>query len=104
MDELLRDFIAETIEHLEVLDRDLVAPERNPGETKILDDAFRSVHSIKGACGFLGLKRIEALLHAAETLLGKIRDGGLPATAGVSAATALLGACDRAKSLVAELA
>jgi two-component system, chemotaxis family, sensor kinase CheA len=102
MDELLRDFIAETNEHLAILDRDLVAIERIPDDGKLIGDAFRSVHSIKGACGFLGLKRLEILLHAAENLLGKIRDGALtatPATIGT-----LLGACDRAKTIVAALA
>lgn len=103
MDELLRDFIAETNEHLAVLDRDLVAIEQGPGDnSQLLDDAFRSVHSIKGTCSFLGLKRIETLLHAAENLLGKIRDGGMPANA--AAMATLLSACDRAKSLVAVLA
>jgi two-component system chemotaxis sensor kinase CheA len=102
MDELLREFIAETNEHLAVLDRDLVAIEQTPGNSQLIDDAFRSVHSIKGTCSFLGLKRIETLLHAAENLLGKIRDGGTPAS--VAAMTTLLGACDRAKSLVAALA
>ncbi|HLI22842.1 MAG TPA: chemotaxis protein CheW [Stellaceae bacterium] len=104
MDELLRDFIAETMEHLAVLDRDLVAIEENPADSQLLDNAFRSVHSIKGTCGFLGLKRIETLLHAAETLLGKIRDGGLSAAVATTAPAALLGACDRARSLVAALA
>jgi two-component system chemotaxis sensor kinase CheA len=102
MDELLRDFIAETNEHLAILDRDLVAIERTPDDDRLIGDAFRSVHSIKGACGFLGLKRLEILLHAAENLLGKIRDGALPATPAIVGT--LLGACDRAKTVVAALA
>lgn len=101
MDELLRDFIAETSEHLEGLDRNLVAIEQTPADERLIGDAFRSVHSIKGACGFLGLKRLEALLHAAENLLGAIRNGvpATPATIGT-----LLGARDRAKAIIAALA
>lgn len=101
MDELLRDFIAETTEHLAVLDRDLVAIEQSPEDRRLIGDAFRSVHTIKGTCGFLGLKRLETLLHAAENLLGKIREGALPAAPAIAT---LLGACDRAKTLVAALA
>ena len=101
MDELLRDFIAETTEHLAVLDRDLIALERTPDDGKLIGDAFRSVHSIKGACGFLGLKRLETLLHSAETLLGKLRAGALASTP--ASVGALLGACDRAKTIVASL-
>ena len=102
MDELLRDFIAETTEHLAVLDRDLVAIEQTPGNGRLVSDAFRSVHSVKGTCGFLGLKRLETVLHAAENLLGKIRDGALPANP--AAIGTLLGASDRARSLIGILA
>jgi two-component system, chemotaxis family, sensor kinase CheA len=102
MDELLRDFIAETNEHLAILDRDLVAIEQNPNNSQLLDDAFRSVHSIKGTCSFLGLKRLETLLHAVENLLGKIRDRALPGAP--AAIGTLLSACDRARLLVGALA
>jgi len=102
MDELLREFIAETNEHLAVLERDLVALERAPEDARLVDDIFRNIHSIKGTCSFLGLKRLESLLHAAENALGKLRDEGLPAA--LAATGTLLGACDRAKTLVAALA
>jgi two-component system, chemotaxis family, sensor kinase CheA len=99
MDELLREFIAETNEHLAVLERDLVALERAPEDWRLVDDIFRNIHSIKGTCGFLGLKRLESLLHAAENALDKLRDEASPAATGT-----LLGACDRAKTIVAALA
>ena len=102
MDELLREFIAETNEHLAVLERDLVALERAPEDARLVDDIFRNIHSIKGTCSFLGLKRLESLLHAAENALGKLRDEALPAASAVTAT--LLGACDRAKTIVAALA
>jgi two-component system chemotaxis sensor kinase CheA len=102
MDELLREFIAETNEHLAVLERDLAALERAPEDARLVDDLFRNIHSIKGTCGFLGLKRLESLLHAAENALEKLRDEALPAAPAVS--VPLLGACDRAKTIVAALA
>lgn len=102
MDELLREFIAESNEHLAVLERDLVALERAPEDARLVDDIFRNIHSIKGTCSFLGLKRLENLLHAAENALGKLRDEALPAAAAVT--VTLLGACDRAKTIVTALA
>jgi two-component system chemotaxis sensor kinase CheA len=102
MDELLREFIAETNEHLATFERDLVALERVPANRPLLDDIFRNVHSIKGTCSFLELKRLESLLHATENALGRLRDEAVPATPIVVAM--LLGACDRAKTIVAALA
>ena len=79
MDDLLREFLTETGEHLDVVDVELVRFEREPGNETILRNIFRLVHTIKGTCGFLGLPRLEALAHAAETLMGKFRDG-MPVT------------------------
>jgi two-component system chemotaxis sensor kinase CheA len=102
MDELLCEFIAETSEHLVVCERDLVALAHAPDDGRLVDDIFRNVHSIKGTCSFLGLKRLESLLHATENALGTLRDETLPAAASVTGM--LLGACDRAKTIVAALA
>ena len=38
---------------------------------------FRTIHTIKGTCGFLGFHRLEALTHAGENLLGALRAGEL---------------------------
>ena len=79
MDDLLREFLTETNESLDTVDVELVRFEQEPNNAKILDNIFRLVHTIKGTCGFLGLPRLEALAHAAETLMGKFRDG-MPVT------------------------
>jgi len=102
MDELLREFIVETNEHLAILERDLVTLEQAPDDAHLVDDIFRNIHSIKGTCSFLGLKRLESLLHAAENALGKLRDQASPAAPAVT--STLFGACDRAKTIVAALA
>ena len=75
MDELLREFLTETAENLDHVDAQLVRFEREPNNGQVLSNIFRLVHTIKGTCGFLGLPRLEALTHAAETLMGKFRDG-----------------------------
>nr|WP_321460699.1 chemotaxis protein CheW [uncultured Cohaesibacter sp.] len=100
MDDLLREFIEETNESLDVVDVELVKFEQEPNNAQILDNIFRLVHTIKGTCGFLGLPRLESLAHAAETLMGKFRDGA-PVT-GESVSVILL-SLDRIKEIVAEL-
>jgi len=100
MDDLLREFLTETNESLDVVDVELVRFEQDPNNAKILDNIFRLVHTIKGTCGFLGLPRLEALAHAAETLMGKFRDG--TAVTG-EAVTLVLSTIDRLKKVLHEL-
>lgn len=100
MDDLLREFLTETNESLDVVDVELVKFEQDPNNEKILGNIFRLVHTIKGTCGFLGLPRLEAIAHAAETLMGKFRDGA-PVTG--EAVTLVLRSIDRIKQLVADL-
>src|SRR6266496_3502214 len=100
MDELLREFLTETNESLDVIDVELVRFERDPNNAKILDNIFRLVHTVKGTCGFLGLPRLQALAHSAETLMGRFRDG-LAVTA--EAVTLVLATIDRIKEILVEL-
>ena len=100
MDDLLREFLAETNESIDVVDVELVRFEQDPNNAKILGNIFRLVHTIKGTCGFLNLPRLEALTHAAEALIGNFRDG-LPVTA--DAVTLILATIDRIKLLLDEL-
>src|SRR5690348_14390178 len=100
MDDLLREFLTETNESLDLVDVQLVKFEQDPNNAKILDNIFRLVHTIKGTCGFLGLPRLEALAHAAETLMGQFRDG-MPVTG--EAVTLILSTIDRLKEILDEL-
>ena len=100
MDDLLREFLTETNESIDVVDVELVRFEQDPNNAKILDNIFRLVHTIKGTCGFLGLPRLEALAHAAETLMGKFRDG---APASSEAVTLILATIDRIKIILESL-
>src|SRR5260370_40599122 len=97
MDDLLREFLTETNESLNLVDAELVRFERDPNNGAILGTLFRLVHTIKGTCGFLALPRLETLTHAAETLMGKFRDG-MPVTA--EAVTLILSTIDRIKSIL----
>jgi two-component system chemotaxis sensor kinase CheA len=100
MDDLLREFVTETNESLDVVDVELVRFEQEPSNAKILDHIFRLVHTIKGTCGFLNLPRLEALAHAAETVMGKFRSGATPSTQAVSL---ILATIDRIKEILTAL-
>ena len=100
MDDLLQEFLTETNESLDVVDVELVRFEQEPNNAKILDNIFRLVHTIKGTCGFLGLPRLAALAHAAETLMGKFRDG---MSVTEEAVTLVMFTIDRVKEILQEL-
>ena len=100
MDDLLREFLTESAEHLDTVDTELVRFEQDPNNETILRNIFRLVHTIKGTCGFLGLPRLEALAHAAETLMGRFRDGMPVSSASV---TLILATLDRLKAILADL-
>ncbi|MEP1934173.1 MAG: chemotaxis protein CheW [Roseibium sp.] len=100
MDDLLSEFITETNESLDVVDVELVKFEQEPNNATILDNIFRLVHTIKGTCGFLGLPRLEGIAHAAETLMGKFRDGA-PVTQ--NAVSLILISIDQIKAILADL-
>ena len=101
MDELLGDFLTETAENLQTVDNEIVLFERDPGNRDVLNNIFRLVHTIKGTCGFLNLPRLERLAHAAETVLGKVRDGQAAVSPAVVSET--LAAIDGIKVILAAL-
>jgi two-component system chemotaxis sensor kinase CheA len=102
MDELPADFLTETNESLAELDVALLRLERTPDDQQTLSQIFRLVHTIKGTCGFLGLPRLEQVAHAAENVLGRVRDGALAATPDII--SLMLTSLDRVKAIVADLA
>jgi len=71
---LLQDFVTEAGEHLEELESGLLQLESDPENVDVLNDIFRSVHSIKGAAQFVGLENISTLTHRLETLLDLARN------------------------------
>src|SRR5277367_6855818 len=77
VDELTREFLIESQEGLDRMERCLTELEERPEDRELLAEIFRSVHTIKGTTGFLGFSRLEALAHAGENLLGLLRDGKL---------------------------
>lgn len=102
MDDLITEFIAETREMLQALERGLVAWERDPGDREQLSEIFRFVHTVKGNCGFFDLPRLEALAHAAEDALGDVRAGKRAIDSGL--VNAVLAVLDRIGEMVEAIA
>ena len=73
--ETIREFLVESYENLSRLDQDLVELEKHPQDADLLGNIFRTIHTIKGACGFLAFSVLEAITHQAETLLSQLRSG-----------------------------
>jgi two-component system chemotaxis sensor kinase CheA len=73
--QIIKEFLVESRENLDRLDRQFVQLEQDRDNREVLASIFRTVHSIKGVAGFLGLKKLEQLAHAGENLLALLRDG-----------------------------
>ncbi len=69
------DFLVEAGEHFELIEQNFLTLESAPGDLEILNAIFRSVHTIKGASGFLGLAKVQALAHIGENVLDDLRKG-----------------------------
>ena len=77
VDEVVAEFLVESYENLDRLDQDLVKLEDDPKQHGTLASVFRTIHTIKGTCGFLGYSKLERVTHVGENLLSRLRDGTL---------------------------
>ena len=75
MGEIVREFLIESFENLDKLDRDFVELEAEPTNPDLLGSVFRTLHTIKGTAGFFGFHKLERLAHVGENLLDSMRDG-----------------------------
>jgi two-component system, chemotaxis family, sensor kinase CheA len=101
MNEVIREFLIESHENLAQLDLDLVSLEKDPREAETLARVFRTLHTVKGTAGFLGLQRLQAVSHAAENLLSRLRDGALIFNPTI--ASALLAVVDAIRKMLASV-
>jgi two-component system chemotaxis sensor kinase CheA len=97
--EILKEFLVESYENLDNLDREFVALEQDPSARERLSKIFRTIHTIKGTAGFLGLPKLEALTHAGESLLSLLRDGNLALTPAIT--SGLLAMVDGVRAMLA---
>lgn len=99
--DILKDFLVESYENLDRLDRDLVGLEKNPSDRNALAAVFRTIHTIKGTCGFLGFSNLEKVAHVGENLLARLRDGQLILNPEIT--TALLSMVDAVRQMLKQI-
>ena len=95
-------FLEEAREHLQTLNRCVLDLEHEPGDLHILDEIFRSAHTIKGMSATMGYSAIAELTHEMENVLDLLRKGVL--TAHTEIIDTLFQCVDRLEQLVEEVA
>ncbi len=101
MDEIVKEFLIESSEGLDTLDRNLVALEKKPGDKELMGGIFRAIHTIKGTSGFLGFGRLESVTHVGESLLSDLRDGKKTLTPEIT--SALLRLVDAVRAILSDI-
>jgi len=99
--DIVQEFLVESAENLARLDHEMVDLERRPNDGELLASIFRTIHTIKGTCGFFGFQRLEALAHISENILNELRNGTRELDA--SLATLLLAAIDAIRKVLAAI-
>lgn len=75
MDEIISEFITEAEESLDKIEPMFVELEQKGEDKDMLNEIFRSMHTIKGAAGFLGFQPIVDVAHSSENIMKRLRDG-----------------------------
>jgi two-component system chemotaxis sensor kinase CheA len=78
--EVIKDFLIESSENLARLDNEMVELEQRPKDAALLASIFRTIHTIKGTCGFLGFSKLERITHFGENILSQVRNDERPLT------------------------
>jgi len=98
LDGFVKQFLTESYENLDKLDRTLIELEKDPRAPDKLASIFRTVHSIKGTTSFFGFSKLGALAHSGENLLSRLRDGVLVLTSEIT--TGLLAMVDAVREML----
>ena len=101
MDGIIAEFLAESVENLDQLDQDLVTLENDPSDREVFARIFRTIHTIKGTCGFLAFGKLESVTHVGESLLSRLREGDLDLRPEIT--TDLLALIDAVRAILANI-
>jgi two-component system chemotaxis sensor kinase CheA len=99
-DDMVELFFDEATERIAALAGKLIEIERRPADGELVRDVFRDLHTVKGSSAMVGLAPINRLAHAAEDLVGQLRDAGRAADGPVI--DALLAALDGLRDMLAQ--
>lgn len=101
LDDIVKEFLVESYENLDQLDKDLMALEDSPDDRSRLSSIFRTIHTIKGTSGFLAFPKLEHITHVGENLLVRLRDGALQLNAEMT--SGLLSMVDAVRSILGQI-
>lgn len=101
MEEIIKEFLVESNDNLDQMDRDLVELEKDPDSKELLGRIFRAIHTVKGTSGVLGFGKLESVAHVGENLLSRMRDGKMRLNAEIT--TALLAMVDAIREVLRSL-
>src|SRR3990172_5953150 len=101
LNDIVKEFLVESYENLDQLDRDLIALEQEPSSRSTLASIFRTIHTLKGTCGFLGFSTLESVSHVGENLLSRLRDGKLNMNPDIT--SGLLSLVDAVREMLANI-
>ncbi|HEU4727616.1 MAG TPA: response regulator, partial [Kofleriaceae bacterium] len=99
-DDMIELFFDEATERIAALAGKLIEIERHPADHELVRDVFRDLHTVKGSSAMVGLAPVNQLAHAAEDLVGQIRDAGRAVDAPVI--DALLAALDALRDMLGQ--
>jgi two-component system, chemotaxis family, sensor kinase CheA len=99
--DLIKEFLIESNENLARLEQEMLALEQRPNDLALLGSVFRTIHTIKGTCGFLGFDRLEGVTHLAENILNQLRSGERALTPPL--VSLILEAVDAVKTILASI-
>lgn len=100
-DKIVDEFLVDSYEGLDRLDRDLVEIESATGSSAAVVRAFRTLHTIKGTCSFFGFRRLEKVAHAGENLLARLRAGEIAPSPAVT--RVLLAVVDTVRGILSSI-
>lgn len=75
--QMIANFVKESNELLDNTEQSFLKLEKAPEDITIIEEVFRSIHSLKGNCGFLGFSKMEQLSHKTEAVLECLREKSL---------------------------
>ncbi len=79
----LEIFIEESKEHLQAINDELLKLEAEPGNSMIINEIFRSAHTLKGMAGSMGFEDLASLTHEMENVLDLLRNDKLTVTSAI---------------------
>ncbi|OZI11544.1 chemotaxis protein CheA [Bacillaceae bacterium SAS-127] len=81
VNQYLEIFIEESKEHLQAVNENLLVLEKNPEDISIVNEIFRSAHTLKGMSATMGYEDLANLTHKMENVLDAIRNHKIQVTA-----------------------